>query len=179
MATLRLLDRERSILDSKNHGKSEDRGPMPLGEALELLKSHRSESYRHTWDVRFVPTFWTDYERLDAEMKEAVILAVSALANAKHPAHTGRDLNRPGLAACEIGKSYRIVYNFMPGMHHLVLFFVGKNDDADDCEPSMAFPAVEYSKSRKADETHAEIITEGYQRDVWKEAVGDDREEKN
>ena len=140
-------------------------------EFLAKIKRGRAECYHTPWDVSASPDFLSDYAALPDEMKECVIQNVAALVHAKWPNTFGE--HEDGWFVLEIGRRFRVVYNFSHYDHTILLLFVREKDDAYNGPPRVKLPRLDKWSDDPdfgfALEGYESILAESYERDI----VGD------
>lgn len=141
---------------------------MNAANALEHIMIGRPPALRHIWDVRFGPHFLPDCEAAPADVLECTISNVSVMAAAKFPGSMGSDTGAYNLWACELGRRYRIIYEFMPRWHSIVLYFMRQHDAAYDGPLRVVLPKPTHVEPGYV-EAYEEIIGRSYETDVEKE----------
>lgn len=160
MPTLRLRDDELDEIKSRRLWQPTP--TMPAERALHILKEHRRKPFRHTWDVVLKPRFLEDFGRLNPALKEAVIAAVSVLANAKYPTTCGFPANAGDLSGYEIGHGYRVVFMWHTLSHSITLCFIRQNDDVDEDAGRLRLPDPADNPDKWIQETIEAAIDESY-----------------
>ena len=160
MPTLRLRNDELDEIESRRLWQPTP--AMPAERALCKLKEHRRKPFRHTWNVVLKPRFTEDFGRLNPALKEAVIAAVSVLANAKYPTTCGYPMSRGDLSGCEIGHGYRVVFMWHTLSHSITMCFVRRNDDVEGDECRLRLPDPADNPDKWIQETIEAAIDESY-----------------
>ena len=140
--------------------------------ALERIMSGRPPALRHVWDIKFGPHFLSDCGAAPADVRECVAANIAVMATAKFPGNMGSDTGEYNLWACEIGCRYRIIYEFVPRHHSIVLYFMRRHDAAYDGPPRAVIPGPTHSESDYV-EAYEEIIERSYETDVEKDDMRD------
>ena len=148
-------------------GRTTDMSAM---DALECIMSGRPPALRHVWDVRFGPHFLSDCKDAPADVRECVMSNISVMVTAKFPGHMGHDTGAYNLWSCEIGRCYRIIYEFIPRYHCVVLYFMRRHDMAYDGPLRVVLPNPNHVEPGYV-EAYEEIIEESYHMDVEKDDI--------
>lgn len=138
---------------------------MDATDALERIMARRPAALRHVWDVRFGPHFLSDCEAAPADVRECVAANVSVMVTAMFPGSMGSDTGAYNLWACEIGRRYRIIYEFIPRYHSIALYFVRQHDTAYGGPLRAALPNPNHAELGYVD-AYEEMIGQSYERDV-------------
>ena len=140
---------------------------------LAKLKRRRAECYHLPWDVAAAPDFLSDYDKLPDDIKECVIQNVAALVHAKWPTTFGEF--ESDWFILEIGRRFRIVYDFSNYDHTLFLLFVREKDGAYDGPLRVKLPRLD----KWSDDPDFEFalvgyesaLAESYERDIMGESL--------
>ena len=141
---------------------------MDTAAALERIMAGRPPAMRHVWDVKFGPHFLPDCDAAPADVRECVASNIAMMAAAKFPGNMGSDTGEYNLWACEIGRRYRIIYEFIPRHHSVVLYFMRQHDTAYDGPLRAVMPGPTHSEPDYA-EAYEEIIGRSYETDMEKD----------
>lgn len=136
-------------------------------DALQRLMSKRPIALRHTWDVHFGPHFLPDCNAAHVEVLECVLANISTMSSAWFPGTMGVDAGEYNLWVCEIGRRYRIIYDFIPRYHRLELFFMRQHMDAYDGPLRVVMPNLNVDPDCVA--IYEDVIGESYKTDVEKD----------
>ena len=136
--------------------------------ALERIMAERPAALQHVWDVRFGPHFLPDCEAAPADVRECVVSNISVMVAAGFPGSMGADTGAYNLWACEIGRRYRIIYEFVPRYHCVVLYFMRQHDAAHDGPLRVALPSPSHAEPGYV-EAYEEMIERSYETDVEKD----------
>lgn len=140
---------------------------MNAADALERIMAGRPPTLRHIWDVRFGPHFLSDCEAAPADIRECVTSNISVMTAATFPGSMGSDTGSYNLWACEIGRRYRIVYEFIPRWHCIVLYFMRQHDAAYDGPLRVILPMPTHAEPGYV-EAYEEIVGRSYETDIEK-----------
>lgn len=138
---------------------------MNAADALERIMASRPEVLRHVWDVRFGPHFLADCDAAPADVRECVASNVSVMAAAKFPGSMGADTGAYNLWACEIGLRYRIIYEFVPRYHSIILYFMRRHDAAYGGPLRAVLPVPDHTEPGYV-EAYEEVARRSYETDV-------------
>ncbi len=141
---------------------------MNATDALERIMAGRPAALRHVWDVRFGPHFLADCDSVPADIRECVASNIAAMTVAKFPGRMGADAGSYNLWACEVGLGWRIIYEFIPRYHSIVLYFVRRHDAAYGGPLRVVFGDPNHPEPGYV-EGYAETIGRSYETDVEKE----------
>jgi len=133
--------------------------------------TNRHQALRHVWDVAVGPHFLADCMTLPADVQECVVANIAVLASSVCPEAMGTETKTHWLMACEIGRRYRIIYEFKAQYHTLNLFFVrqgGKGDTYDG--PLRVVPTMcAVSDDPFAHDAYVYVVERSYECDMEKE----------
>ena len=136
--------------------------------ALERIMAGRPAALQHVWDVRLGPHFLPDCEAAPVDVHECVVSNISVMVAAGFPGSMGADTGAYNLWACEIGRRYRIIYEFVPRYHCVVLYFMRQHDAAYDGPLRVALPSPSHVEPGYV-EAYEEMIARSYETDVEKD----------
>ena len=142
--------------------------PMDAVGALERVMAGRPAALRHVWDIEFGPHFLPDCDAAPADVRECVVSNMAAMVTAKFPGTMGFDTGAYNLWACEIGRRYRIIYEFIPRYHCAVLYFMRQHGAAYDGPLRVVMPSPAHAEPGYV-EAYEETIGQSYKMDMEKE----------
>ena len=145
---------------------------MDAAGALEHMMAGRPPALRHVWDVRLGQHFLADCGAAPADVRECAVSNVAVMAAATLPGSMGIDTGSYSLWACEIGRRYRIVYEFMPRWHSIVLYFLRRHEAAYGGPLRVVLPRPDHAEPGYV-ESYGEIVARSYDMDMEKEDLRD------
>lgn len=140
---------------------------MNATDALERIMDGRPSALRHVWDVRFGPHFLPDCYVAPADVRECVAANISVMTTAMFPGSMGSDTGAYNLWACEIGRRYHIIYEFIPRCHCIVLYFMRQHDVAYDGPLRVVLPSPNHAEPGYV-MAYEELIGQSYEIDIEK-----------